>query len=451
MKAIIIGAGEVGFHTAAVLTAERHDVVVIDQSLQSLGRAEEHFDLMTIQGSGASPRILARAGLDDTDLMIAVTNSDEVNMLSCSIGSRLGIPSTAARVRSQDYFYDGSALTPKDVGIDLLVNPDDLCAQEFFRLLNTPEARETVDFVQGQVQFIAFHVKAGNPICGQELRELRQQVFSHAMVIAAIKRADGSTVIPTGHDTIQNGDEIFVFGSPDAVHELLHVSGVSDRALNRAVVAGCTGIGIGLAQRLEEAGAHVTIIEQDLAVAEAASEKLRRAIIIHGDPLHEDVLEEAAVSEADGFVSVTGDDEHDIMACVAAKQKGAGRVLPLIQKPRYLPVLDAMPTLDGAVSRHLTVVGHILRLIRRGEVISVASFHEIDAEAIELVAGERSRVVGHELGKAKFPKDALVGAIVRDGQVIMPSGHDIIQAGDRVVVFCLPQAVPEIEKLFAGR
>ena len=216
-------------------------------------------------------------------------------------------------------------------------------------------------------------------------------------------------------------------------------------------MAGCTGIGIGLAQRLEEAGAHVTIIEQDLAVAEAASEKLRRAIIIHGDPLHEDVLEEAAVSEADGFVSVTGDDEHDIMACVAAKQKGAGRVLPLIQKPRYLPVLDAMPTLDGAVSRHLTVVGHILRLIRRGEVISVASFHEIDAEAIELVAGERSRVVGHELGKAKFPKDALVGAIVRDGQVIMPSGHDIIQAGDRVVVFCLPQAVPEIEKLFAGR
>ncbi|MBT5532267.1 Trk system potassium transporter TrkA [Candidatus Poribacteria bacterium] len=451
MKAIIIGAGEVGYHTAAVLTAEQHDVVVIDQSLQSLGRAEEHFDLMTVHGSGASPLTLQQAGPADADLLIAVTNSDEINILACLVGHRMNIPLTAARVSSPDYFAEASTLAPKDIGIDLVVNPDELCAQEFFRLLNTPEAREAVDFVHGQVQLIAFQMKAGNPLCGREMRELRQEVFTHPLLIAAIKRPDGSTVVPSGHDTIHDGDEIFAFGSPDAVHELLHRSGVTERPLHRVVIAGCGRVGVGLARILEDAGAHVTLIDRDLGAAERASETLRRATVIHGEPLHDDVLEEANVSEADGFVSATGDDEHDIMACVAAKQKGAARVLSLIQKPRYLPVLDAMPSLDGAVSRHLTAVGHILRLIRRGEVISVASLHEIEAEAIELVAGKDARVLGHPLGKMKFPKDALVGAIVRDGEVIMPSGHDEIHAGDRVVVFCLPQAVGNVEKLFASR
>lgn len=451
MKAIIIGAGEVGYHTAAVLTAERHDVVVIDPSAQSLGRAEEHFDLMTVQGSGASPRVLAEAGAADADLLIAVTDSDEINILACLIAERMGVPTKAARVSSPDYFVDGGALTPDDVGIDLLICPEALCAQEFFRLLNTPEAREAVDFVQGRVQLIAFQIKAGNPICGKTMRQLRQETFKQPVVIAAIKRADGSTVIPTGHDCIYDGDEIFAFGSREAVHELLDVSGVTERALERVVIAGCSRIGMELAKILEDAGAHVTVIEPDVTVAEEASAVLRRTTVIHGNPLHADVLEEAAVSQADGFVSVSGDDEHDIMACVAAKQRGANRVLPLIQKPRYLPVLDAMPTLDGAVSRHLTSVGYLLRLIRRGEVISVASLHEIEAEAIELVAGEGARVLGQELGKTKFPKDAIVGAIVRDGQVIMPAGHDRIEAGDRVVVFCLPQAVTNVEKLFASR
>ena len=156
MKAIIIGAGEVGYHTAAVLTAEQHDVVVIDQSLQSLGRAEEHFDLMTVHGSGASPLTLQQAGPADADLLIAVTNSDEINILACLVGHRMNIPLTAARVSSPDYFAEASTLAPKDIGIDLVVNPDELCAQEFFRLLNTPEAREAVDFVHGQVQLIAF-------------------------------------------------------------------------------------------------------------------------------------------------------------------------------------------------------------------------------------------------------------------------------------------------------
>ena len=195
MKAIIIGAGEVGFHTAAVLTAEQHDVVVIDQSLQSLGRAEEHYDLMTVHGSGASPRILEQAGMDDADLLIAVTNSDEINILACLVASRMGVPTRAARVSSADYFTEGGALSPKDVGIDLLIHPEELCAQEFFRLLNTPEAREAVDFVHGQVQLIAFQMKAGNPLCGREMRELRQEVFTHPLLVAAIKRADGSTVV----------------------------------------------------------------------------------------------------------------------------------------------------------------------------------------------------------------------------------------------------------------
>ena len=455
MKAIIIGAGEVGFHTARVLTAERdNDVVLIDQSEIVCRRAQDQLDLIALQGSGTSPTLLKRAGIEDAGLLIAVTNSDEINILACAIAAQFRVPTKVARVSSPEYFEEKDSLRPEDLKIDLLINPEKLCAEEFYRLLNTPETREIVEFEEGKVRLVAFRVRSPNPFQGKSMLQLGTEGLVSNLRFAGIKRKDGSTVVPKGPDIIYEGDEVFAIGSREAVANLLERSGVSlDEKLNRVIIAGAGRIGIYLAQTLERDGTNVKLIEIDRAQAEAASRVLKRTTVLHGDYLQPGFLEEAGVQGVDGFVSVTGDDENDIMACVTAKRNGAARVLALVQQPRYLPILAAIPTLDSAVSRHLTAVGSILRLVRRGHIVSVASLREMDAEVIDIVAEANSKIVRKDLislGR-RFPHDALIGAIVRRDNVLVPTGKSVIQVGDRVIIFSMPHAIPEIEDLFTAR
>jgi trk system potassium uptake protein TrkA len=283
---------------------------------------------------------------------------------------------------------------------------------------------------------------------------LGEEGFISNLCFTAIKRRQGETIIPKGNDYILEGDEVFAIGSREAIAHLLELSGVSlNQRLNRVIIAGSGRIGIYLAQALEASGTQVKMIEADLEKAEAASNILKRTTVLHGDYLDPGFLEEAGVNGVEGFVSVTGDDEHDVMACVTAKQNGAARVLALVQKPRYLPILAAIPTLDAAVSSHLTAVGNILRLVRRGQIVSVASLREIDAEVIELVAGRNSKIIHKNLTslRGELPDDALIGAIVRRDQVLVPTGDSVIQTGDRVIVFSMPDAIPSVEKLFTER
>ena len=253
---------------------------------------------------------------------------------------------------------------------------------------------------------------------------------------------------------LQQGDEVFVIGSAIAVEQLLRISGIAfNQQLDRVIIVGASPIGIELARVLEERNTNVKLIEADQKKAAFASEMLRRTTVLQGNYLQFRLLEEASVDEVSGFISVTGDDEDDIMACMTAKENGAQRALALVQQPRYLPLLARIPRLDGAVSRHLTVVSNILRLIRRGQIVSVASLHGIDAEVIEIVAGINSKIVHKELAsfKTKFPENAFIGAIIRRDRLIIPTGQSVIQPADRVIVFSLPGAIPVVEDLFAER
>ena len=466
MKAIIIGAGEVGFHIAKLLTAQANDVVLIDESDAACDRVSEQLDLQTLRGSGASPRLLKTAGIDEADLIIAVTNSDEINMLACQIAHRYKVSRKIARVSNPDYFSTESGLTPTDFGIDLLVNPEQLCVAEFVRLLQIPEAREIVDFEDGRVQLVSFRIKQTNPLIGKSLAELDANGLLNDIRFAAISRRGRSDnghpiingsrhiVIPRGPDALQQGDEVFVIGSAIAVEQLLRISGITfNQQLNRVIIVGASPIGIELARVLEERDTNVKLIEADQAKAALASQMLKRTTVLHGNYLQFRLLEEAGVEEVNGFVSVTGDDENDIMACMTAKENGAQRALALVQQPHYLPLLARIPRLDGAVSRHLTVVSNILRLIRRGQVVSVASLHGIDAEVIEIVAGVNSKIAHKELVsfKTKFPENAFIGAIIRRDRLIIPTGQSVIQPTDRVIVFSMPGAIPIVEDLFAER
>ncbi len=455
MKAIIIGAGEVGFHTAKLLTAENNDVVLIDESQEACQRVNEQLDLQTLCGSGASPVLLKNAGISDAELIIAVTNSDEINMLACQIANRYQVETKIARVSNPDYFSDESGLTANDFGIDLLVNPEHLCVEEFIRLLRIPEAREIVEFEDGRIQLTALRIKPNNPFVGKSLAELDANGVISGIRFAAIKRhGSENVIIPKGDDKLRQGEDVFVIGSTIAIEQLFRLFGIIiNTHLDRVIIVGASVIGIELARSLESNGTDVKLIEADEELADLASQTLRRTTVLHGDYLQFQLLEEAGIEEVSGFVSVTGDDENDIMACMTAKEHGAQRVLSLIQQPRYLPLLARIHRLDGAVSRHLTVVSNLLRLIRRGNIVSVASLHEIEAEVIELVAGVNSKIVHKELRslKAKFPEHAFIGAILRRENHIVPHGNTVIQPADRVIVFSMPDAIPVVEDMFAAR
>ena len=466
MKAIIIGAGEVGFHIAKLLTVQANDVVLIDESDAACNRVNEQLDLQTLRGPGASPRLLKTAGIDEADLLIAVTNSDEINMLACQMADRYSVNTKIARVSNPDYFSMESGLTPNDFGINLLVNPEHLCVAEFVRLLQIPEAREIVEFEDGKVQLVSFRAKQSNPLIGKSLAELDANGLLTDTRFAAISRRGRSNngdptqngnrhiIIPRGDDALRQGDEVFVIGSSLAVEQLLRISGITfNQQLDRVIIIGASPIGIELARVLEENDTNVKLIEEDQAKARQASQMLKRTTVLHGNYLQFRLLEEAGVDGVNGFVSVTGDDENDIMACMTAKEQGAQRVLALVQQPRYLPLLARIPRLDGAVSRHLTVVSNILRLIRRGNIVSVASLHGIEAEVIEIVAGVNSKIVHKELTtfKTTFPENAFIGAVIRRERLIIPTGQSVIQPADRVIVFSMPGAIPVVEDLFAER
>ena len=449
MKSIIVGIGEVGSHLARVLISESYDVIAIDQSEEACDRLAQNLDLMVICGSGTNPTLLKEAGINDASLLISVTNSDEINILTCLIASRCGVGTKIARVSDNSYFQNRELLSPSELGIDHLINSEELCAREFIRLLTGIEAREVVEFAEGKVQLIAFHIQSDNPLINQPIQNIvRQDAFSRIR-FTSIKRKNGKTIIPKGSDSVLDGDEIFVMGSKPAVSELLQFSGIPLRhKLERLVIAGATPIGIQTARMLESKPIQVTIIETDLKRAEHAVSVLKKATVLHGNYLDPDLLAEAQISYADSFISVTGDDEDDIMACVMAKSEGVERTMPLIQRPLYLPILASITELDSAVSRHLTAVNDILRLVRPGHVLAATVLRDIDAEVLELVVQNRSKVSGKKIHAIAFPDRALIGSVVRDGKVLIPTGDLVIQTGDDVIVCSQSRSIPSVEKLF---
>ena len=450
MKAIIVGAGEVGFQLSKVLLAEGYDVVAIDQSQSACDRLSETLDLMTLCGSGSAPSLLETAGISNTDLLISVTNSDETNILASLIAKRCGVKNKIARVSNSTYF-DNTIITRADLGIDHTINSERLCAGEFIRILRSAEAREVVDFADGKIQLIAFNIESDNPLIDSSVEDISgREIFSELRFVAIKTRGGQSTIMPRGSDKIHIGDEVFVMGSRMAVKNIMKISGIStSHNLERLVIAGASPIGIEVAKQLESSSVKVSIIEPDIHKAEQASSILKKAIIIHGSFLERQILAEAGIREADSFISVTGDDEDDIMSCILSTAEGADRTIPLIQEPTYLPILASITEIDSAVSRHLTLVNDILRLLRTGNVLKDVLIKDIDAEVLELVVGSKSKVCNKKISAINFPRETVVGAIVRSGKVVLPEGNVIIEAGDDVVIFSQPESIPQIESLFA--
>jgi len=445
MSIIIIGAGEVGYHLAQRLSQEKQDVVVIDRDPEKIRRVQNSLDVQAIHGSGGSISLLRQAGIAEASLLIAVTNSDEVNMISCLVaGLQNKVPRKIARVRDPDY----SALLPlfdKDhLDIDLVINPDREVVDMILKLMEVPGAVRVADFADGLVRMVGLPIQEGNPLIGNSLGEIRRKYPEANTLIVAIQRG-GKIFIPKGDDLLQVHDLVFSVSARDNVNETIEILGNKRRTIKKVMILGGGLIGLQLAQGLENRDIQVKVIEQDEARCLEIAEKCHKVVALKPDGVLQDVMIEENVGEMDTFIAVTEDEESNVMLSLLAKKLGTKRVITLINKVVYSPLVHSLG-IDVVVSPRLAALNRILQFLRRGKILSVSTLPDENAEAFEAVALETSDLVGRPLKDINFPKEAIIGAVVRDSQVIIPGGKTVIRPGDRVTIFTLTSAIPKVEK-----
>jgi trk system potassium uptake protein TrkA len=446
MRVIIVGAGEVGFHLAERLSLENQDVVVIEMDPERAERASELLDVMTVVGNGASIPVLEKAGIRGARILLAVTSKDEVNLISCLAANRLRVDYTIARISNPDYYARGSVLSRERLGIDLMINPEREAAREAFQLLQSAAATDVANFANGQVQLIGLVVKEGAPVAGKSVARLGAELKDYHYVLAAIVRGE-ETIIPDGASRVEEGDHIYVLSPTSEVPAIPPLAGYDPFELKRVMIAGGSAEGLFLAELLEQNGIACTILDRDRKRCLELAEILPKALVLHGDATDTELLEMEGVSGIDGYVAATSHDETNLLSALVAKSVGARKVMSLIEKFEYLPLVPKVG-LDAAVSPRMSAVNAILRYVRRGRVMTVATLKGIDAEAIEFKVTKDAPIAHQTLAELPFPPGGIIGTIIRGDDILIPRGEDMVLPGDEVIVFALPEALADIEKFF---
>lgn len=444
MKIIIVGAGEVGFHIAQRLSEEGQDVVLIDKDPRQIKRITENLDVQAFLGSGTSPNLLKNSGIETADMLVAATDSDEVNLIACLLARNLNqYMLKVARVRNQEFLQEKELLGQRSLDIDHIINPQSLMVKTILSLMEVPGASEVIDFVDGRVKLIGFTIKKDSPFKDRQLLSFKD--LEEKLLVGAIVRRN-QVMIPRGSDTIQEHDLIYVVARNDELNDVLGLFDIKEETLRRVIIIGAGQTGMALATALDQSKVNVKIIDKDSEKCADLAEKLERVIVINGDGADKNLLQEENIGDVDFMVAITGDEANNILISLLAKGLGAKKTITRVSKLSYIPLVSAIG-IDTVVSPRLSAVRAILQYIRRGKVISVAPLKGEQAEAIEAEALETSDIVNIPLSKVKFPKGAIVGAIVRGEQIIIPRGDSVIMPKDRLIIFALEQVVPKLEKL----
>jgi trk system potassium uptake protein len=455
MRVIVCGAGQVGSTIARHLATEGIDVTVIDTSPEQARRVDESYDVRGMIGHASHPEVLDRAGARDADMLIAVTGSDEVNMLACQVGySLFNVRRRIARLRHHGYLEEiwRGLYAPDQLPIDVIISPELEVANGILRRLKTPGAFDTVALAGGRVQLLGIHCNTGScGMVGRQLGELATLMPQPAMVIVAIVR-DGKAFVPRGHDRIERGDDIYVIAEPDGVDRVMGFLGHKEQVAQRVVIVGGGNVGLSLANMLaeESSSVQVKIVEHNRERAELISRELgAKAVVLQGDALDRDMLLEANIASAETIVAVTNDDETNIFASVLAKREGCGRAVTLVNKTSYEPFLPALG-IDAVVSPSSITISSILRHVRHRSVGALHTLREDFGEVIEATVQPGSRLVRGTLREIGLPEGMLVGAVVRNGTVIIPRGDDRVQAGDTIIAMVTYRALRKAEAMLAG-
>jgi trk system potassium uptake protein TrkA len=451
MKIIILGAGQVGSTLAENLASEANDVTVVDTDGALLSDLQDRLDLRTVQGFSSHPSVLRRAGADDADMIIAVTESDETNMLACEIASTLfHTPTKIARVRSAEYLKEEALFESGALPVDMHISPEQLVTDYIRRLIQYPGALQVVDFADGKVRLVGVKAYYGGPLVGRQLKELPSHLPKDVDArVAAIYRR-GRPMIPEGDTVIEADDEVFFVAAKAHIPKIMAELRRADKPLKRIMLAGGGNIGWRLAEALESTH-QVKIVEKSRERAKFLSEQLEKAVVLVGDGANEDLLTEENIEDCDVFCAVTNDDEANILSAMLAKRLGAGKVMALINRLAYVDLVEG-GSIDVAISPQQSTVSALLAHVRRGDVVKVHSLRRGAAEAIEAVAhGDRkaSRVVGRRLDEIELPPGTTIGAIVRGDDVLIAHHDTVIEAEDHVILFIVNKKnTKAVEKLF---
>jgi trk system potassium uptake protein TrkA len=450
MKIIILGASRVGSTVAENLAHEANDITVVDKDPKALQALQDHLDLRTVLGHASHPDVLERAGARDADMVLAVTNSDETNMVACQVAYTLfHTPTKIARVRATEYLNHKQLFNQEALPIDVLISPEQLVTGHIQRLIETPGALQVLDFADGKLRLVAVKAYYGGPLVGHELRELREHMPGIETRVAAIFRR-GKAIVPEGDTTIEADDEVFFIAAAKHIRAIMGELRRLDKPTRRVMLAGGGNIGRRLANALENRY-QVKVIEHSLARARALSEELNKTIVLQGDAADEDLLRNEDIDKTDVFCAVTNDDQVNILCSMLAKRMGAGKVMSLINRSAYVDLVQS-GIIDIAISPQQITIGSLLAHIRRGDVVVVHSLRRGAAEAIEAIAhGDRrtSKVVGRQVDEIKLPPGTTIGALVRKDEVIIAHHDTRIEADDHVILFLTDKKrVREVERLF---
>lgn len=450
MKIIILGAGQVGSSVAHNLASEFNDITVVDANSRILLELQDRLDIRTVVGHGAHPDVLQRAGAEDADMIIAVTNSDETNMIACQVAYTLfHTPTKIARVRAAEFLSQPRLFSQDALPIDVLISPEQLVTDYVQRLIDYPGALQVLDFADGKVQLVAVRAYYDGPLVGQELRALRDHMPKAKARVAAIFRR-GRPIMPEGDTLIEVDDEVFFVAARSDIRAVMGELRREDRPIKRVILAGGGNIGMRVAQALE-GRYQVKLIDRNPERTRMLSESLENTIVLLGDAADEELLLEENIENTDVFCALTNDEEANILSAMLAKRLGARKVMSLINRAAYADLVQS-EAIDIALSPQQATIGSLLTYVRRGDVVAVHSLRRGAAEAIEAVAhGDRttSKVVGRALEDLKLPAGTTIGAIVRGDEVIIVHHDTVIESGDHVILFLVDKRrVVDVERLF---
>ncbi len=448
MKIIIAGAGEVGFHLAKLLSYESQDITLIDSDKESLSYADNHLDIRALKGDATSISVLEDARVADSDLLIAVTSSETTNLTLCMLAKQMGSKRTIARISNTEFIDNKETIRFKDLGIDELISPEELAATEIQLLINQSAFNDTYEFEGGTLIMVGICLPKGALFVGKTVKDAAETFPEVHFMPIAIKRAGTQfTIIPRGDTVFHAEDQVYFITSKEGVDELYKMTGTVKKDIKNVMILGGSKVGQKTARDLCSRKFNVKLIEKDKQKATELSEQLPNALVINGDGRNVALLEEESLSAMDAFIAVTGNSETNIMSCLVAKSKEIKKTIALVENMDYFQLSHSIG-IDTLINKKLLAANNIFRYIRKGDVVAMTRLNNLNAEILEFIVKPKSAVNGKYIKDIDFPRLATIGGVIREGKGMIVLGNFKISQGDRVVVCCLPSAIPKIEKLF---
>jgi len=446
MRIIIAGAGDVGQHLAKLLAYENQDIVVIDRDQERLRQIGSQLDVSTIRGNATSFKVLKDASVSDADLLIAVTESEEVNLATAVISKQLGAKRTVARISNEEYLMSKDTLDLSKVGIDELISPESLAAREIRRLLRIAAVTDTFEFDQGLLSLIGITIDRDSPLKDQSLAETSTKLNPQNNFVTVAVLRDGHTIIPRGDTRLEANDHVYFIAQPDGIDWVLELTGKKKIDIKNIMILGGSKAAYHTARKLSS-NYNVKLVERDRDKCFELADQLPKSLIINGDGRNVDILEEEGLANMDAFLALTGDSETNIISCLVAKDKGVKKTIALVENIDYIHLSQNIGV-DTMINKKLIAANFIFRYIRKGDVVSITGIHGVEAEVLEYVVKDNCKIAHKQLKALDFPNDAVIGGVVRRGKGAIAMGDFTFEPHDRVVVLSKKESLSEVETFF---